>query len=299
MCPIRRIAMLLCLALVLAMPAGAQDWDKVEFLSLELAPSMWMLYGAGGNHVLAAGPEGLLLIDADYAEVSDKLLAKVRELGGEGPLRVIDTHWHFDHVGGNQALREAGAELIAHRNVRRRMITGQHLAVIDHDQPPAEPAALPVLTFTDTLTLHRGPETVTVFHVPAAHTDGDAVIHFHQANVIHTGDVVFFCGYPFIDLNAGGGIDGIIAAVKNILALCDEKTQIVPGHGPSTDKAGLETYLGLMEGFRDLVAQAKARGMSLEEVLASDLTADLDQEWGKKMFPPEAFKELVYRSLPD
>ena len=128
---------------------------------------------------------------------------------------------------------------------------------------------------------------------------GDVVVHFHQANVIHTGDIVFFCGYPFIDLNAGGGIDGIISAVGNILELCDEKTQIVPGHGPVTDRVGLETYLDILEEFRSAIAEAKAQGMSLEEVLASDVTSEVDQQWGKNMFPPEAFKEMVYRSLPD
>ena len=290
--------LLLCLVLALATPVGAQDWEQVEFQSLVLAPGMWMIYGAGGNHVLAAGPDDILLVDTDYSEMSGKLLSKVWELAGEGPLRVINTHWHYDHVGGNQAIQDAGAELIAHENVRRRMITGQYLDVVDHDQPPAEKAALPILTFTDTLTFYRGEETVTVFHVPSAHTDGDAVVHFRNANVIHTGDLVFHGGYPFIDLNAGGGIDGVIAGVMDILARCDEETRIVPGHGSLADKAGLEAYLGALQDFRDAIAEAKSAGMSLEEILASDVTAATDATWGEKMFPPEAFKELVYRSLP-
>ncbi|MBU8870016.1 MAG: MBL fold metallo-hydrolase [Gemmatimonadales bacterium] len=293
------IALSIFLVFVQFTSAKAQDWEKIELQSMELAQGMWAIYGAGGNHVLATGPDGVLLVDADYSEMGEKLLAKIQELAGQGPQRVIDTHWHFDHVGGNQALREAGAELIAHQNVRSRMITGQHLDVIDHDQPPADPGALPVLTFTDTMTLYFGQETITLFHVPFAHTDGDVVVHFHQANVIHTGDIVFYCGYPFIDLNAGGGIDGIIAAVKSILALCDENTQIVPGHGPVADKVGLEKYLNILEEFRAAVAAAKAKGMSLEEILASDVTDSVDQEWGDKMFPPEAFKEMVYRSLQD
>lgn len=289
------------LALFLLLPAAgaAQDWDKIEFQAEELAPALWMVHGAGGNHVLAAAPDGAVLVDADYAEMGDKLLATVQELAGEVPLRVIDTHWHFDHVGGNQTLREAGAFVIAHQNVRNRMIAGQHLAVIDETIPPAADTALPDLTFTSSLTMHLGEQMVTVFHVPSAHTNGDAVVTFQPANVIHTGDVVFYCGYPFIDLNAGGTIDGVILAVKTILGLCDENTKIVPGHGPATDRAGLETYLGLLQGFRGAVAKAKADGMSLDEVLASTVTAELDAEWGRRMFPPEAFKELVYRSLPD
>jgi cyclase len=296
---IMQIVPALCLSLILVGTAVAQDWEKIEFKSDELAPGLWVVYGAGGNHVLASGPDGPLLIDADYTEMGEKLLAKVHELAGDGPLRVIDTHWHFDHAGGNRTFRAAGATLIAHKNVRDRMIAGLHLAVIDETIPPAEAIDLPDITFDTELTIHLGEEAVSVFHVPAAHTSGDAVVHFPTANVIHSGDIVFNCGYPFIDVNDGGSIDGMIVAVKAILERCDDETQIVPGHGPVADQAGLKVYLGLLEGFREAVAGAKADGMSLEEVLASTVTAKLDEEWGKRMFPPEAFKELVYRTLPD
>ena len=139
MCRTRYAAILGLVALLAAGAASAQDWDKVQLKSLEIGDGIWGIHGAGGNHVLLAGPEGALLVDADYAEMSDKLLAKVHELAGEGSLLVVDTHWHFDHVGGNQALREAGATIVAHENVRSRMIAGQYLAVIDHESPPAEP----------------------------------------------------------------------------------------------------------------------------------------------------------------
>ena len=157
---------------------------------------------------------------------------------------------------------------------------------------------MPDATFSDRLVLHCGNETVTITHVPNAHTDGDAFVHFQKANVLHTGDVVFYCGYPFIDINAGGTIDGVIDAVDAAMALCDDQTKVMPGHGPLTDKAGLVIYRGVLQSFRDAVAEAKAAGQSLEEVLASDVTAAIDAEWGNKMFETEAFKELVYRSLP-
>lgn len=297
---IRISGIVLLAAALLAAPAGAQDWDQVQLQSLDLAEGVWMLYGAGGNHLLLAGggEEGPLLVDADYAEVSAKLLALVTELAGDAPSLVIDTHWHFDHVGGNQALREAGAKVIARENVKKRMAAGQHLAVIDHDSPPADPQALPDETFTEAFELEQGGRRVEVFPVAPAHTDGDAMVFVPGANVLHTGDVVFFCGYPFIDINAGGNIDGMIAGVRTALAKCDDATQVIPGHGPLTDRAGLQQYLQVLEDFRAAVAAAKAGGMSLEELLESDVTAAVDADWDGKMFPSEAFRELVYRSLP-
>ncbi len=281
-----------------AAQAASQDWEKVELHSLVLGENIWMLFGAGGNHVLAASSEKALLVDSDYTEVSEKLQAKVQELVGDISLQVINTHWHFDHVGGNQALKKSGATIVAHENVRSKMIAGQYLAVIDHQQPPAEELDLPDQSFTEKLILRWGDEKVILFHVPKAHTNGDAMVFFSEANVLHTGDVVFFCGYPFIDINSGGTIDGLIDAVKVGLTYCDDATQVVPGHGPVTDKKGLGEYLGIMEGFRQAVAQARADGMTLEEVLSSDITAELDKQWDNKMFPTAAFRELVYRSLP-
>jgi len=276
----------------------AQDWGKVEFQSQELGEKIWMLSGAGGNHILAGSAESALLVDSDYSEVSEKLLAKVHELVGEVPLQVIITHWHFDHVGGNQALKKSGAVVVAHENVRSKMMAGQYLSVIDHEQPPADEEDLPDMTFSERLDLQLGDEEVQVFHLPKAHTNGDAMVYFSKANVLHTGDVVFFCGYPFIDINSGGTIDGVIDAVKVALTYCDEDTQVVPGHGPVTDKKGLEQYLGVMVDFRQAIAQAKADGLTLEDVLSSEVTAELDKLWDNKMFPTAAFRELVFRSLP-
>ena len=288
------------IALTLLIPAlcPAQNWDAVELHAQALGPGVWMLSGAGGNHLLLAGPDGPLLVDTDYEQVSEKLLALVHELTGRAPHLAVATHWHFDHVGGNSAVRQAGARIIAHRNVRSRMIAGAHLAVIDHDQPPAGTDELPDLTFDSRLTLHHGDETVRLCHVPAAHTGGDIMVRLQQANVLHTGDVVFFCGYPFIDINDGGTIDGLIAGVEQAIADCDEGTRVVPGHGPLTDREGLRQYLGMLREFRDAVATARAAGLSLEQVLAGEATAAVDAHWDGKMFPSAAFREMVYRSLP-
>lgn len=281
-----------------AAPASAQEWDRVHLQAVPLAEGAWMIHGAGGNHLLLDGEEGPLLVDADYAEVGGKLLALVAELTGAAPTRVIDTHWHFDHVGGNAALRAAGAKVYARPQVRDRMAAGQYLLVIDHEQPPAAPEDLPDEIFGEEIELRQGGRRVVVLPVAPAHTDGDAMVHVPEANLLHTGDVVFFCGYPFIDVNGGGRIDGMIAGVKQAIALCDEETKVIPGHGPLTDRAGLRQYLEMLEDFRAAVAAAKAAGMSLEELLASDATADVDAEWDERMFPTAAFRELVYRTLP-
>ena len=289
---------LVCLALLLcAVSAAAQDWDKYEFSAEPLEDGLWHLRGVGGNVLLMSGPDGVLLVDSDYAEMAPKLLAEVRELAGRAPDRVINTHWHFDHVGGNAVLADAGAEIIAHANVRPWMAADQRLDLLDTDVPASPPAALPVTTFTDSLTLWMNGEEIRVWHAPHGHTGGDAVVVLPGADVIHTGDLVFFCGYPFIDVEHGGDIDGMIAGVEKIVALCSETTRVIPGHGPITDRAGLETYLGVLKGYRDAIAPLKAKGLSLDEVRAAGATAGIDAEYGKAMFPPEQFTAMVYLTV--
>jgi glyoxylase-like metal-dependent hydrolase (beta-lactamase superfamily II) len=287
------------LGLLAAGAALAQDWDRIEFQATELAGGITWLRGAGGNVVLCVGDDGPLLVDADYAQMSEKLIAQAVAIGGHQPALLINTHWHFDHCGGNEALRRAGCRAIAHENVRRRLAAGQHIDLIDHDEPPAAPEALPEITFTDSLTLHWNDQTVVVWNPKNAHSDGDAVVRFVEGNVIHTGDIVFFCGYPFIDVSSGGTIDGMIAAVQAILAKCDEQTQIVPGHGPVTDKEGLTEYLGMLQGVRKAVAGEIRTGKSLAEIKAGAATAELDEKYGQTMFPPDLFREMVYLTLDE
>lgn len=292
----RRVAVI-ALLLLIALPAAARDWDGVEFTSEPLADGLWRLSGAGGNVVLSAGADGVLLVDADYEQLADKLLAEVRALAGRDPDRVISTHWHFDHVGGNAALAAAGAELIAHANVRALMSQDRYIELLDNAVPASPPEALPVLTFTDSLSLWMNGGEILVYHPAPAHTDGDAVVVFRDADVIHTGDLVFNCGYPFIDTSHGGDIDGMIAAVETVIGLCTDATKVVPGHGPVTDRAGLETYLGILTGYRDAIAPLKAQGMSLDEVKAAKATADLDAQYGEAMFSPDLFTAMVYLTV--
>ncbi len=286
---------LLLTCLVLA-PASSQDWDSYQYAATELRDGLWHLLGAGTNLVMSMGEDGVLLVDADYEPMDDKLAAFVRERAGAPADWLLCTHWHYDHVGGNEALAAEGAVIVAHENVRRRMAVETCIDLLDHVQPPSPAAALPGLTFSDSLTLRWNGEEIVLRHA-VAHTDGDAIVHFRGADVIHVGDVFFNCGYPFIDVSNGGDIDGLIATVASVLDLCGEDTVIVPGHGPLATRADLETYLDLLGDFRAAIAPLKAAGMSLEEVQAAGATAELDEAWGRVFFPPGLFTAMVYLTL--
>jgi cyclase len=292
-------SILLCLLVLFlpGLPSRAQDFDKYDFAVTKVAGRVTMLAGAGGNIALCAGDDGALLVDDDYAPMGAKLVTAVAAVSGKPVRFVVSTHWHFDHVEGNEALAKAGAVIFAHENIRRRMAAGQTISILDHTVPPAPAAALPNVCFADSIVVHTGGEEVRVLHLPHAHTDGDAIVLFRDANVVHAGDVFFNCGYPFIDISSGGTIDGLISAVEKILALCDEETRIIPGHGPIGGAGDLRTYLGMLREFREIVAREFAAGKSLEEIVASKATAGLDEKWGSVFFPPAMFTEMVFRSL--
>jgi len=281
----------------LAAPASGQEWEKYQFRASPLAEGLTLLSGAGGNIVACTGPDGVLLVDSDYTQMADKLVAAVAALGA-GPARyVVNTHWHFDHVGGNATLARAGALIVAHEHVRQRMAAGQTLGIIDETVAPAEPDALPRLTVADSLTLHLNGETATIWHAPRAHTDGDLVVRFTRADVIHAGDLWFHGGYPFIDVSSGGDIDGLIAAVDAVIAAAGDSTRIVPGHGAVGTKAELAEHRAMLQEFRDIIAREIAAGKDLATIIAEKPTAKLDETWGKRIFPPEVFAEIVYGAL--
>lgn len=250
-----------------------------------------------GQVVPIAGSGGLLVVDSDYAEMSDKVLEALAELGAGPPRVVIDTHWHFDHVGGNAAMADAGAVIIGHESLRRHMAAPQHIEVIDTDVPASPPSALPTVTVADSLVLHWGGEVILARHVPAAHTDGDLIVFLRRADVMHCGDLCFNVGYPFIDTAHGGTIDGLLAGLDVVLDLCGPDTRVVPGHGPVASREELRGYREALGRFRDLVVAEMRRGRTLAEIQAAKPTAELDAVWGGTMFPPDLFTEMVVRSF--
>jgi len=293
----RARALTLCaIAAAVAVAAVAQD-AEVEIRTVEVAPGVAMLVGQGGNIGVSTGADGVFLIDDQYAPQTPAILAAVRKLS-DAPLRfVLNTHWHGDHTGGNENLAGEGAMIVAHDNVRRRMGSDQFMAAFDRSVPASPPAALPVVTFGADVTLHWNGDALHAIHVPNAHTDGDAIVHFEKANVIHAGDVYFAGRYPFIDLGSGGSIDGIIAAVDRVLALADDRTRIIPGHGELSNRAELSRYRAMLATARERVRAAIAAGRSLEELLAESPLADLDGAWGGGFVKPEAFLRTVHASL--
>ena len=288
----------LAVALVAAGAADAQqDFSKVEIRTTALRGGVYMLAGAGGNMGLSTGEDGLFLIDDEYAPLTEKIGKAIAAIQ-KGPVRfLLNTHWHGDHTGGNENLGKAGVLIVAQDNVRQRMSTDQFTKAFGRKVEASPKAALPVVTFNDTITFHLNGDTIHAFHVPPAHTDGDSVIVFEKADVIHTGDVFFNGFYPFIDVSSGGSIDGMIAAAQRIHDMAGPDTQIIPGHGPLGDREQLAAYVGMLRQVRDAVAKLVDAGKSRDEAIAAKPTTDLDPTWGKGFLEPDAFVGIVYDSL--
>jgi len=280
-----------------AVVVAQQDFSKVEIKTDKLADDVWVLYGSGGNIGLCSGPDGTLLIDDEFAPLSEKILAAAKA-ANDAPLRwVVNTHWHGDHTGGNVPMAEAGATLISHDRVRQRLIEGQDNKLFGRKVDPAPAKALPLITFNDSTTLHVNGEDAVAFHVAPAHTDGDVVVWFPRANVVHMGDTYFSATYPIIDLDSGGSIDGLISTSERVLAKIDGSTKVIPGHGQVSDKAGLQKYHDMLVGVRAAVTKLVKQKKSLDDVVAAKPTAPWDDVWGKGYMKPDFFTKIVYTEL--
>jgi cyclase len=290
----RRIA--LALALLSAPASAQQDWSKVEIRVERLAPGVAVLFGAGGNIGLSYGEDGNILVDDQFAPLTDKIAAAAATLDPDPVRFVINTHWHGDHTGGNENFGNRGAVILAHDNVRSRMSTEQFMAAIDQRVPASPKAALPVVTFADGVTLHLNGDTLHVVHVANAHTDGDSLVHWQKANVLHMGDIFFHkTSFPFIDRDSGGSIDGLIAAVDRGLAIANPATRIIPGHGAVATRQDLAAYRAMLVDVRGKVAAGIAANRTLEQVKASAPAAPYGMPDG--FIKPDQFVEFVYRSL--
>jgi cyclase len=293
-------AFLVALALLAAAPPAAaqRDWGGVVLRPERLADGLWMVSGVGGNLLLCAGPDGDLLVDAQYAPLAAKLRAAVDSLGGGRPLRfVVNTHYHGDHVGGDSALAAGGAAIIAHENVRKRVSVPRFNATFAETSQAMPRLGWPVVTFTDSVTFHLNGHELRVVHLPPGHTDGDAYVWVPDADVLHTGDLLFNGTYPVIDLAAGGSIGGMIRSADALLAIAGPGTRIVPGHGPLADRAALSRFRDMLVTVRDRVAKLVQAGKTLEEIQAAKPLADLDGTWGRGFMKPERFLGVVCSDL--
>ncbi len=288
---------IMSVAVISSAAQAQQDYSKVTIKTISVAPGVHMLMGAGGNIGVSSGEDGVFLIDDQYAPLTKKILAAVKKISDK-PIRfLLNTHWHFDHTGGNENLGNAGITIVAHDNVRKTMSVDQMLKAFKLKVPASPKAALPVITFNDTATFHLNGETIHVRHLPPAHTDGDSFVHFKTADVIHTGDLYFNGLYPFIDVDHGGSIDGMINAAGEILKVAGPNTKIIPGHGPLSDKAQLAAYRNMLIKVRDRLRVAVKNNRTLEQVIADKPTKDFDAKWGKGFLKPPVFLKIVYSGM--
>ncbi|HEU0098220.1 MAG TPA: MBL fold metallo-hydrolase [Allosphingosinicella sp.] len=292
----RRSFIALALALAAAPVGAQQDFSKVEVRVEKLAPGVAVLFGAGGNIGLSYGQDGNVIIDDQFAPLTERINAAIRTIDPDPVRFVINTHWHFDHTGGNENFGRAGAVIIAHDNVRQRMSTDQVMAAINEKVSASPGVALPVVTFGDGVTLHLNGDTLHVVHVANAHTDGDSIVHWQNANVLHMGDTFFHReSFPFIDLDSGGSIDGVIAAAEKGLQASNEQTRIIPGHGPVATRAELAAYRAMLVDIRGKVAAGIAAKRTLAQIQASKPAARYGMPDG--FIKPDRFVEFVYNSL--
>ncbi len=273
------------------------EFKNVEIKTIELSDGIYMLMGAGGNIGVSVGEDGVFMIDDQFAPLTEKIKAAVAKIS-EQPIRfLINTHWHYDHTGGNENLGKENVLIVAHDNVHSRMSKDGVIKAFGAKIPASPRVALPLITFNDTVTFRLNGEEVYVFHQRNAHTDGDSVIHFRGANIIHAGDVWFNGFYPFIDTSSEGSIDGVIRAVKLILTMADEQTKIIPGHGPLANRKDLQGYLKMLTTLRSRMQKLIDEGKSIDEIVALKPYADYDKTQGDGFLKPEQFLRIVHDSL--
>jgi cyclase len=283
---------------LLGISAGVAQQPVPEVKVEQINDHLYLLVGMGGNIALSIGDDASFIVDDQMAPIVPKLRAAIAELTPRPVDFVLNTHWHFDHTGGNEAFGKAGSVIIAHDNVYRRMSTKQVTSFFDTVRQPSPKPALPVITFDHTTTLHLNGDTIRSTHLPNAHTDGDVFVRFVESNVYHLGDTFFTSSYPFIDLDSGGSIDGLIRAADTVLAEVDGDAVIIPGHGFLTDRSGLQAYRDMLATVRDRVAKLIGEGADRQAVIKAHPTTEFDAHWGQsKVMPAERWLGLVFLSL--
>jgi cyclase len=287
----------LLLALVPAIAGAQTNFDTIQVRAQALRGGVYMLTGAGGNIGVSIGDDATFIVDDQYAPLTPKIIAAVAALTTK-PIRfVVNTHWHGDHTGGNENVGKTGALIVAHNNVRKRMSTEQFNDVFNRRTPASPAGALPVVTFNDSVSFHINGDELVAFHIPPAHTDGDAVIHFTKADIVHMGDTYFATGYPFVDVSSGGNVNGIIGVADRVLAMCKPNTIVIPGHGPVSTCENLREYRNMVAAVRDRVRAEMQKGRTLEQIADAKVTAEFDAKWGRGFIQPAVFVQLVHRSL--
>lgn len=275
----------------------SQKYDNVTIKTDDLGNGIYMLTGAGGNIGVSAGEDGVFIIDDQYAPLHEKIINAIHKISSK-PIRfVINTHWHFDHTGGNELMGKKGSVIIAHDNVRRMMSASQAISFFQMSFPASPKEALPIVTFNDSLTLHFNGDIVKALHVANAHTDGDAIVYFEKANIMHMGDIFFKGQYPFIDPEHGGSIVGVINAINIALKIINKDTKIIPGHGSLATIKDLIDYRDILQIIEKRLRKLINEGFSLEEIIKRNPLADLNDVWGQGFMKPELFTKIIFSNL--
>jgi len=285
-------------ALVFVLAATAafaqRDFSNVQIKATKVAGTVYMLTGAGGNIGVSAGDDGIVIIDDQFAPLAPKIREALKSISDKPIKFLINTHYHGDHTGGNEAFG-GEATIIAHENVRKRLQSGSKFG--PRVTPPAPKAALPVITFNDRATVHANGEDIRAIHVQNGHTDGDSVIVFPAANVVHMGDDFFNGLYPVIDVENGGTVKGMIAAIEKILPTLADDVKIIPGHGPLGDKKALRAFVEMLKGTSAAVENEIKAGKTLEQIKKDNVLAPWADTWGKGGIPADAYTETLFADL--
>lgn len=277
---------------------AAQNFDNVKVTAEKAADNIYMLKGAGGNIGVLSGEDGVLMVDSQYAPLSEKIQKSIDAITDKPVKFLINTHWHFDHTGGNSNFsKQEGSIIVAHENVLTRLKKDHFNKIFKWDVKAAEKSALPTITFTKDFQFHMNGEDVYIFHSNNAHTDGDAAVYFKNANVMHTGDVFVRYGFPFIDITIEGSIDGMIAFQERILEVTNEDTKFIPGHGEMATRKDVQEVLTMLKETRELVAEHKKDGKSLDEVLTAKPLATYHERWNGNFITTDLFTQFIYESL--
>ena len=270
-----------------------RDFSNTKIMVTPVGDSLYMIKGEGGNIAFLTGDDGILMIDDQFAELNERIIAAINKIDQQSIEFLLNTHWHGDHTGGNELIHQRGAHIIAHANVRNRLSTkqvGKSSGRVSEARPKE---ALPVLTYDNGVTFHINAETIDIVHFGPGHTDGDSVVFFKEANVVHTGDQMFSGRFPFIDLDSGGNVDGYISTIETILTRIDKQTKVIPGHGPLSTKDNVVEFLEMLKYSRDMVMGAIGEEKSKKEI-AELRFPEKYSDWGSGFINNERWLSILY-----
>lgn len=291
----KKFLLLIVLSLFAVTAAAQTDFSKVQIKATKIAGNVYMLEGAGGNIGVSVGDDGILIVDDQFAPLADKIRAALKGVADKKLRFILNTHWHGDHTGGNVVFGPE-ATIIAHDNVRKRLATEQKSEVFKSTTPASPKEALPVITFDQSLSVHFNGEDIRAIHYPKGHTDGDSVIFFSSSNVVHLGDDFFAGRFPFVDLESGGSVEGLIKNIGEIITKIPDGAKLIPGHGPISTIDDLKNYHRMLQQTTEVVRQKISAGKTLDQIKTEGLPAEW-APWGTGFIKTDRWLETIYKSL--